>query len=67
MLSYELVWSGDWSGRTWYTFTVNGVMCFHRNDFHSEEHAKRDAAHQLKSHGVDVSAEDIPCNFSGAL
>lgn len=58
---------GCWTGRDQYSFTHEGRLFFSGQNFHSEEHAKREAVQYLSCIGIEVEVEDIVVHSDGTL
>lgn len=67
MAQYNITTGGCWSGVTRYAFMHDGRVFFTMSDFHSELHAKREAAQWLATIGIHVEPEEIGVVDDGTL
>lgn len=67
MVKHTVMYGDSWSGARTYWFEFEGKILFTSEEFHSAEHAKREAVEHLAARGIHVTIDEIGLDWDGCM
>lgn len=64
---YRVMYGDNFNGHRNYSFEYEGKQLFSHANFHSADHAKREALEHLSARGIEVSVDEIGLDWDGGM